>query len=64
MNAPRSLQKPYLQVLWALGLAIAAVIVASIYGDPNVGLVVGGVVLCTYALTAALGKLSPRRRKS
>jgi hypothetical protein len=56
------MQKPHLQLLWALGLAVLALVVAWFYGDPSWGLVVGGVVLVAYALGAALDLLPPRRR--
>ena len=63
MTAPSSMQKPHLQLLWALGLAVLALVVAWFYGDPSWGLVVGGVVLVAYALGAALDLLPPRRRR-
>jgi hypothetical protein len=63
VTPPTSMRTPYLQLLWALGLAVFAVVVASIHGDPRWGLIVGGVVLVTYALAAALDLLPPRRRR-
>jgi hypothetical protein len=63
VTPPTSMQKPYLQLLWALGLAVFALVVAWIYGDPRWGLVVGGVVLVSYVLAAALDLLPPRRRR-
>ena len=63
MTPPTSMHKPQLQLLWAIGLAALAVVVASINGDPSWGLIVGGGILVGYALGAVLDLLPPRRRR-
>jgi hypothetical protein len=55
VTPPMSMHKPHLQLLWALGLAVFAVVVAWFYGDPSWGLVVGGLVLVGYAATSRVG---------
>jgi hypothetical protein len=61
VTPPPGMQKPGLQLVWALALALLAVGVAWIHGDPAWGLIVGGVILVTYALAAAVGRLPLRR---
>jgi hypothetical protein len=63
VTPPASMHKPHLQLLWALGLAALAVVVAWLHGDSRWGLIVGGVVLVVYALGAASDRLAPRRRR-
>jgi hypothetical protein len=63
VTPPTSMLKPHLQLLWALGLAALALVVAWVNGDPSWGLIVGGGVLVGYALGAALDLLPPRRRR-